>query len=222
MSLLRTQLLVLSLGWCGLCNAQTEPEAFVLPAGTRIPLTLVNSLSSKTAKIGDLVFFKTVFPVASGNRIVIPVGSGVMGEITKLQRPGRIRGKGEIAIRFTKLTLPSGVERTFPASLSGLDGSNPGKKSEQGTVRAASGGEAEKVGGGAVQIAAETTAQDAIDAGPYAVAEGVVVGAAAAALGTGLSLISRGPDVNLPRGTHMEISITEDISFGPEALQDPR
>jgi len=50
----------------------------------------------------------------------------------------------------------------------------------------------------------------------------VVVGAATAVLGTGLSLLSRGPDVNLPSGTHIEMRLVQDISFSLAELQKPR
>ena len=217
MRLLHTSLLMLT-ACCALCNAQTEPGALVVPAGTRIPLVLMYPLNGKKAKAGDVVRFKTVFPVAVDNRMVIPAGSFVTGELSSVKRPGRVKGKGEIAIRFTKLQLPGHDERDFPATLSSLDPFNPGKKSKEGNVEAASGEEAKKVGRIAKDSVNEIILEDGAAAGPYAVAEGVVIGAGAAVLGSGLSLLTRGPDVNLPSGTQIEVRLIQEISFSPAEL----
>ena len=56
------------------------------------------------------------------SKIVIPPGSYVAGTITKVQRPGKVKGRGEFFLRFDTLTLPNGVTRDFRASVSDLDG----------------------------------------------------------------------------------------------------
>jgi type IV secretion system protein VirB10 len=102
----------------------TKPAAktFEVEPGTHIPLSLINSVSTKHAAAGDRVYLETVFPILSGGRIVIPPGSYVMGTITNVVRPGKVKGRGEFYLRFDSLTLPNGVTRDFRARVSQLDG----------------------------------------------------------------------------------------------------
>src|SRR5260370_41347980 len=55
-------------------------------------------------------------------RIVIPPGSYVAGTMTEVKRPGRVKGRGEMSLRFDCLTLPNGVTRDFRARVAGIDG----------------------------------------------------------------------------------------------------
>lgn len=87
-------------------NQREEPRAGpVLPAGTRIPMVLQNSVNTKNARVGDQLYFQTIYPVVANNRILIPVGSYVRGSVTFTKRPGRIKGRGELHVRFDELTL---------------------------------------------------------------------------------------------------------------------
>src|SRR5207248_107066 len=95
---------------------------YVVEPGTRIPLGLINSVSTKHSAEGDRVYLETVFPILVGGKIVIPSGSYVAGTVTQVKRPGRLKGRGELYVRFDSLTLPNGVTRDFRARLGGIDG----------------------------------------------------------------------------------------------------
>src|SRR5580765_6165099 len=99
--------------------AQTE---YVVAPGTKVALSLINSISTKHSTAGDRVYLETSFPVLVNGKIVIPVGSYVAGTVTDIKKPGRVKGKGELYIRFDSLTLPNGVTRDFRARLGGMDG----------------------------------------------------------------------------------------------------
>src|SRR5450432_4819028 len=73
---------------------------YTLAEGTRLPLSLINSVSTKHSAEGDRVYLETVFPILAGGRIVIPPGSFVSGTITEVKRPGRVKGRGELFLRF--------------------------------------------------------------------------------------------------------------------------
>src|SRR5262249_23163956 len=90
--------------------------------GTHIPLNLINSISTRNAAEGDRVYLETAFPIVVTGKLVIPPGSYVAGTVTQVKRPGRVKGRGEIYLRFDSLTLPNGVTRDFRARISGLDG----------------------------------------------------------------------------------------------------
>ena len=103
-------------------NPGSEERAYTITSGTRIPLGLINSISTKQAVEGDRVYLETVFPILADGRIVIPPGSYVAGTVTQAKRAGRIKGRAELFIRFDSLTLPNGVTRDFRARVGGLDG----------------------------------------------------------------------------------------------------
>src|SRR5580704_5664827 len=100
------------------------PGSIAVPPGTRIPLTLINRISTKNAHEGDQVYLQSAFPVVINNSIIIPTGSYVKGTITQAKRPGRVAGKGELYLRFDSLTLPNGITREFKARVGAIDGSN--------------------------------------------------------------------------------------------------
>src|SRR5450755_3349277 len=96
-------------------------KVFDVDTGTRIPLSMVNSVSTKHSTPGDRVYLETVFPVVIDSHIVIPPGSYVTGTVTEVKRPGRVRGRGELYVRFDSITLPNGVTRDFRSRLGSID-----------------------------------------------------------------------------------------------------
>ena len=55
-------------------------------------------------------------------RIVVPVGSYVAGTVTQIKKQGRVKGRGELYVRFDSLTLPNGVTRDFHGRIDAMDG----------------------------------------------------------------------------------------------------
>ena len=142
-------------GW--LLSWPRRPEApkehsgrqFTVTPGTRIPLSLINSVSTKSAAEGDRVYLETVFPIVLEGKVVIPPGSYVAGTITQVKRPGRVKGRGELYLRFDSLTLPNGVTRDFRARVGALDGrATEDLDKAEGKIRSEGnkGGDAQKVG----------------------------------------------------------------------------
>lgn len=193
--------------------------SFDLAEGTHIPLSLINSISTKQAVEGDRVYMETAFPVLQNGKVIIPVGSYVAGTVTKVKRPGRVKGKAELFIRFDSLTLPNGVTRDFRARIGGLDGMASEKLDrEEGTIKGDSnkGGDARTVG----EAAGAGTSVGAI-AGSVAGHTGMGVGigaAAGAAAGLVGVLASRGPEAVLARGSTLEMVLDRTMSFDETEL----
>src|SRR5881392_3698878 len=95
---------------------------FTVEIGSKVPLALINSVSTKHSAEGDRVYLETVFPILVNGRIVVPVGSWVAGTVTQLKKPGRTKGRGELYVRFDSLTLPNGVTRDFHGRIGSMDG----------------------------------------------------------------------------------------------------
>jgi len=86
----------------------TAAGGYVVDTGTHIPLSMINSVSTKHSSEGERVYLESVFPILVNGRLVIPPGSYVAGTVTQIKRPGRVKGRGELYLRFDSLTLPTG------------------------------------------------------------------------------------------------------------------
>ncbi len=203
--------------------AEPKMDGLVVAAGTRIPLALINSVSTKHSTAGDRVYLQTVYPVMAQNRIVIPAGSYVEGTVTDVRRPRRYKGKCELYVRFDSLTLPNGVTRDFRARLSGLDATvdakldrsegkvqgetNKGK--DAGTVAETAG-----AGAGVGTIAGAASGHPLTGLGM-----GAAGGAAAGIIGL---LLSHGPDAVLERGTTVEMVLDRPLNYQEAELDFSR
>jgi hypothetical protein len=194
--------------------AVTVLKEYVVSSGVRIPLALINSVSTKHSASGDRVYLETVFPILANGKIAIPPGSFVSGTITEIKRPGRVKGRGELYLRFDTLTLANGVTRDFRARMSGVDGRGSEELDrKEGKVIS----EGNK--GGDARTVAETTAAGAsigVVAGAAAknVGMGAGIGAAAgAAAGLAEVLLTRGPDAVLAKGSTIEMVLDRPLTF---------
>jgi hypothetical protein len=188
-------------------------KLYIVEAQTSIPLVLVNSVSTKNSQVGDPVYLQTSFPIAAGGRIVIPEGSYVTGTITQVTRPGRIKGRGEMYIRFDTLMLHNGVQRDFRARVSAVDGSQTDLVEREGSIKGDS-----------------TKAQDAITVAgmtvPGAMIGGIAGNVKGAAIGSGIGavvgmatvLLTRGSEVQLLRGTALVMELDRDLTFTEEEI----
>jgi hypothetical protein len=201
-------------------ESKAAPSNFTVAAGTRVPLLLINSLSTKSAHEGDQVYLETAFPIVISQKIVIPRGSYVKGTITQVKRPGRVKGRGEMYLRFDSLTLPNGVTRDFRGRVGSLDGSGAETlDKEEGKIRsdASKGQDASTIattaaGGTAVgAIAGSATKHPGLGTG---------IGAAGgAAAGIAQVLLTRGPDIQLMRGTELDMVLDRALVFTDEELR---
>jgi hypothetical protein len=191
-----------------------NPGDFVVAIGTRIPLSMINSVSTKTAVSGERVYLESVFPILVNGHVVIPPGSYVAGTVTEVKRPGKVKGRGELYVRFDSLTLPNGVTRDFRARMGSLDGRAPETldKSE-GKIK----GEGDKAGdiktvGEGAGIGATVGGLAGAAAGHAGMGAGLGAAAGATAGLVGV-LLTRGPDAILARGTTMEMVLDRPLQF---------
>ena len=68
-------------------------SAAEIPQGSHALLRLVNSISTRTAREGDFVYFRTATPIAAHDAIVVPADSYVQGVVTHSVRSGRVKGR---------------------------------------------------------------------------------------------------------------------------------
>lgn len=195
------------------------PDQFVVPKGTRVPLSMINSVSTKTASEGDRIYLETVFPILANGHVAIPPGSYVAGTVTNIKRPGRVKGRGELYVRFDSLTLPNGVTRDFRARVGSLDGrasetldKNEGKVKSEGNKAGDVKTVGESAGAGATigGLAGAAAGHAGMGAGI-----GAAAGAAAGLVGV---MFSRGPEAVLAKGTTMEMVLDRELQFSTTEL----
>ena len=108
----------------------------VIPAGTKVPLSLKQAISTKTAKEGDAVYAETTFPVAIDSKMIIPPGTYVQGKISQVKRGGHVKGRAELLIHFTSMIYPNGYTVMLPGSLENVPGAEKSTvKNEEGTIQ---------------------------------------------------------------------------------------
>ena len=203
-------------------RASNPPAAsdYTVEAGSKVPLSLINSVSTKHSVEGDRVYLETVFPILVNGKIVIPPGSYVAGTVTQIKRPGRVKGRGELFLRFDSLTLPNGVTRDFRARVGTLDGRATEELDRtEGKIRSEGdkAGDARTIGEAAGAGASIGAIAGGAAAGHYGMGAGVGAAAGATAGLMGV-LLSRGPDAVLAKGSTLEMVLDRSLQFKASEL----
>jgi hypothetical protein len=204
----------------GLKQREQPPQgSVIIPKGTRVPLVLINSVSTKHAAPGDRVYLESVYPVAIEGKILIPPGTYVSGSVTEVKRPGRVKGRGELYVRFEQMILPNGTIRDFTGRVGALDGRSPeGFDREEGKITSEGnkGGDARSVGQAtAIGTSVGTIAGAAGGRTGMGLGLGAAAGAAAGLAGV---LLSRGPDAILEKGTELDMVLDRDLFFSEQEV----
>jgi len=205
-------------------KAQSTPtgSTLMVPADTTIPLRLMNTINSRTVQQAQAFYCETIFPITVGNRIVIPRGSSVKGSVTRVVRPGHLKGKAQIGLRFETLILPNGTTRSLRATLSGFGGAGQeGFKPKESKIEGASskGEEAGKVAEATITGAEIGTIAGAGRGRPVT---GLGIGSLAGAAGGLVWIIaSRGKEIVLPPGTDFEMQLSAPLTFSRDDVEPP-
>jgi hypothetical protein len=189
-----------------------NPNALTIPAGSRIPLSLAQAVSTKNAREGDPVYATTAFPFVLNERVLVPAGTYIQGTISHVERAGHGKGRAEMLIHFTSMVYPNGYTVMLPGSVQNTPGADSNSvKDQEGTIQE------DKDTGKKVEDAAKNGVYGTLGgatAGGLATGSlnGARVGAGAgAAAGVAWALLKRGPDVKLEVGTSIEMEIQRDV-----------
>ena len=164
-----------------------------IPAGTVLTITLDSSLASDRNRVEDAVLAHVRRPVVVRNMTVIPAGSSLVGHVTAVRRPGRVKGRGYIAFRFQRLDV---TDQRIAVRTSAVGRQSPSGKSDD------------------VKTVAIPAAGGAVIGAIAGGKKGAAIGAAAGAGGgTAVALATRGPDVRVSRGSVATIRLMEPITL---------
>lgn len=189
-------------------------EKITVPAGTRVAVVLENGISTRSAKPGDSLYFRTHFPITQNNRVIIPVGSYLRGELVETKRPGRIKGHGEFRLKLNTLIFPNGYTIDLNAAPRTADTGGKETMDSEGKVTGP-GGKGKDVG-----TVATTTVTGAGIGAIADGAKGAGIGAGIGGLaGLGAILLTRGPEAELPRGSTLDIVLEHALALDGSQIQ---
>lgn len=197
-------------------ETQAAPAAtpIVVPSGTRIPLMLKQGINTKSARPGDPVYAQTAFPVTRNDQIVIPAGTFVQGEVRRVVRPGRVKGRAELQMNFTSMIFPNGYTIMLPGAVQNTPGSDQNTvEGKEGTIKGGS-SKGKDVG----TVVASTIPGAGIGAIAGEGKGAAIGGASGAVLGLATVLLTRGPDVQLGTGESIEMVLESNIDLDPAKL----
>jgi type IV secretion system protein VirB10 len=187
---------------------ESEKPMLTIPAGTRVPLTLKQAISTKTARDGDPVYAETAFPFVVNERVVIPAGTYIQGRITRVQRGGHVKGRAELLVHFTSMIYPSGYTVMLGGSVENTPGTEKtSMKDSEGTIRQDS--DAARKAREAAGAATTGAVIGAITNGGKGAGIGAGIGGVA---GLAIGMLSRGADVRLEPGTSIEMEIQRELA----------
>jgi hypothetical protein len=172
-----------------------QPARVTVSQGTVIHIALSEGVASGTSQVGDTFTARTTEPVVVADRVAIPAGSTIRGQVSAVTpaKKGLSDKGGMLTLSFDKLETPSGFSAPMSASISSL--AKSGKKTAGIIGGSAAGGAIlGKVLGGSTKDAAV----------------GAVVGGA---IGTGIAAGTKGKDVEIPSGSHLSVTLNQALTI---------
>jgi hypothetical protein len=166
---------------------RVEWREITVPSGTALPLELETALSSETAQVETPVRAKLKQAVAVNGVTALPAGAVLVGDVTEVERAGRVKGRSRLVFNFNRLQADnlSGDLKTEPVTFVG-----EATKGEDATKVGAGAGIGAVIGG--------------IVGGKSGAAKGAAIGGGA---GTGVVLATRGKEVELASGTDIATTL---------------
>src|SRR5438477_4842853 len=174
------------------------PTTLTAASGTRVPLAVSESISTRQAKPGD-AFTATVAQDVkdAAGHVVIPAGSAAQGTIVAAEPAPNPNSSGQLTLDVKSVSV-RGTSYAVDASVESMDTVMKGR----GVTKA----DAAKVGGGAVAgaLVGKLFGKNAKGA--------VIGGAVGAAAGAAAARASRDIDIILPKGAAITLKLTKPLT----------
>lgn len=186
---------------------QRSPAYYNVSADTIIRVRMEDTLTSRTARIGDRFRTTVVDPVYAGGTEVIPAGSTITGRVTSVKRAERKSKAGTMGVDFVSVQLPNGTSRAISGSLTDVTGQNNNYDNEgQVTGRSSTKRNVVFIGGGA----ATGALIGAIAGGGKGAGIGAIVGGGLGAAG---AVFSKGKEAEVKPGTEFGVILNRSLSL---------
>lgn len=178
-----------------LAAAVPRAEYVTIPAGTRLRLRVNRAFGSDISRVEDPVTATLVRAVTVGGRTALPAGSVASGYVADAVRPGKVKGRGRVAVRFTRITPAGDGDRYTMRTRSWVAVAPATKKKDALTIGLPA------AGGAAI---------GALIGGKKGAGIGALAGGGA---GTAVVLTTRGRDVRVNRGATLAVRLAEPLTI---------
>jgi len=95
----------------------SQTPTIAIPAETRILMSLVRPVSTRTTKVGDKVHLQTSAPVMVDDELAIPVGTSVEGTLATPAKTHWAQRQATFQLRSVSLILANGYTASVPGTL---------------------------------------------------------------------------------------------------------
>ena len=172
------------------------PTTVSVPAGTNLKERLNDTISSKTARVGDKFTVTVIDPVKYNE-------ATVHGYISSIEKSGKIKGRTSMNLDFSRIVMPDGRTGTLHGYVSRVYGEDNGRADNEGGVESGSRTK-QAVKRGGIGAAAGAII-GGIAGGGKGAAIGLLVGGAG---GAGSLAIQGSKELKLENGTELLITVT--------------
>lgn len=174
----------------------TTPTIVRVPAGTDLKIRLNDTLSSKTARVGDRFTATVVDPVKYSE-------ATVHGRVSSIFKSGKVNGKTTMNLGFNSIATSDGRTGTLHAYVTRVYGQDSGKADNEGGIESGSRTK-QAVKRGGIGAAAGAII-GGIAGGGKGAAIGLLIGGAG---GAGSLAIQGSKELKLESGTELLIQVT--------------
>jgi hypothetical protein len=165
-----------------------------LASGMAVPIRLAETVSTDHNYTGDTFRATLDQPIIMNGYIIADKGSKVLGRIVEADKPGRVKGAGQLILALTQINTTDGQRVAIQTE--------SWTKAAPNTRRR----DAEEIGGGA--------ALGAIIGALAGGGKGAAIGAGAGgAAGTAVDLSSRGKPAEVPVETHLTFHLQSPVTI---------
>ncbi|HUS18015.1 MAG TPA: BON domain-containing protein [Terriglobales bacterium] len=177
-----------------------EPQRITIPAGTEVPVRLIDAISSETSNVDQLWRGTVNGDIVVDEQVVIPSGSEVEGRIVEVKKSSHYTGAAQLTLQMSRVTF-GGKSYTIASD----------QWSRKGVARG--GNTAKKVGAGA--------AVGAVLGGIFGGGKGAAIGAAAGAgAGAGANTVTKGEKVELDSESLINFRLASAVTVVPVATRE--
>lgn len=173
--------------------APAAPTSYTIPAGTRVTVTLGETLSSKTSQPGETFRATVAAPVTVDGRQVIPSGASATGSVTEAKARGKFKGQAVLGVRLDSIRIGG---QTYEVSTSSIERIEKGKGKRTAGI----------IGGGA--------GLGALIGGLAGGGKGALIGGlAGAGAGTAGSALTGNKDLTIPAETRLTFRLRDSLTI---------
>ena len=169
----------------------------ILPVGTAIRMKLETPLSTSSTSGGDSFSGRITQDVKLNDKVILPVGASLQGQVIRVSEPRRIKGKPMIQLMPESVTLPNGQKYAMNAAVVDTNKINGTSVDDEGRIKGPGHTDRDvmEIGAG--------TGVGAIVGGIAAGGKGSLIGAGIGAGGTIIHWLTKRNTASLPAGSEI-------------------